>query len=77
MFTEAAPVNIGAIHITVVLGTVALMSVKESAWVTNVLVVINVVVRIFVIVLEAFFIKRANLTPSFRRRGPWRGAPAA
>ncbi len=73
LFTEKAPVNIGAILITVVLGTVALVGVKESARVTNVLVVIKVVGCIFVIVLGAFFVRGANLTPFIPASRPVEG----
>ncbi|GAA1903216.1 amino acid permease [Lapillicoccus jejuensis] len=63
LFTEDAPVNVGAILITVVLGIVALVGVKESARVTNALVVIKVAVCLFVVVAGLFFVKAANLTP--------------
>ncbi|MEO3938408.1 amino acid permease [Dermatophilaceae bacterium Soc4.6] len=63
LFTEKATVNIGAIGIAVVLGIVAMIGVKESARVTNVLVVIKVAVCLFVVVAGLFFVKRANLTP--------------
>ena len=63
LFTEKAHVNVGAILIVLVLGVVALVGVKESARVTNVLVVIKVAVCLFVIVAGLFFVSKANLTP--------------
>jgi len=63
LFTEAAKVNIGAIGITIVLGIVAMIGVKESARVTNTLVVVKVAVCLFVVVAGLFFVRSANLTP--------------
>ncbi|MFC6009078.1 amino acid permease [Angustibacter luteus] len=62
-FGEDAPVNIGAVAIVLVLGVIAVVGIRESARVTNVLVVIKVAVCLFVIVAGAFFVKSANLTP--------------
>ena len=63
LFTEEAPVNVGAIFIVLVLGTVAAVGVRESARVTNLLVVVKVAVCLFVIAAGLFFVKAANLTP--------------
>ena len=63
IFGEKSVVNVGAIVIVAVLGTVAAIGVKESARVTNTLVVVKVAICLFVIVAGAFFIKKANLTP--------------
>ncbi len=63
LFTEEAPVNVGAIFIVLVLGTVAAVGVRESARVTNALVVVKVAICLFVIVAGLFFIEAANLTP--------------
>jgi APA family basic amino acid/polyamine antiporter len=46
-----------------VLGAVAIKGVKESAWVTNALVIIKVSVCLFVILVGLFFIQKANLVP--------------
>lgn len=63
IFGEQSVVNVGAIVIVAVLGTVAAIGVKESARVTNTLVVVKVAICLFVIVAGAFFVKKANLTP--------------
>jgi APA family basic amino acid/polyamine antiporter len=63
LFGEEAPVNIGAVAIVLVLGIVAVIGIRESARVTNTLVVIKVAICAFVIVLGATFVKSANLTP--------------
>ena len=46
-----------------VLGVVAIVGIRESARVTNALVVVKVAICVFVIVAGAFFVKGANLTP--------------
>ncbi|HEU5485277.1 MAG TPA: amino acid permease [Microlunatus sp.] len=63
IFGEDSVVNLGAVAIVLVLGAVAIKGVKESAWVTNTLVIIKVSVCLFVIVVGLFFIQRANLVP--------------
>jgi APA family basic amino acid/polyamine antiporter len=63
LFTEDAPVNVGAIAIVLLLGTVAAIGVRESARVTNLLVLVKVAICLFVIVAGFFFVKAANLTP--------------
>jgi APA family basic amino acid/polyamine antiporter len=63
VFGENSVVNVGAILITAVLAVVAVVGVKQSAWVTNTLVVVKVAVCLFVIVAGAFLIRRPNLTP--------------
>jgi APA family basic amino acid/polyamine antiporter len=63
LFGEDAPVNVGAVAIVLVLGVVAIVGIRESARVTNVLVAIKVAICLFVIVAGAFFVKGANLTP--------------
>lgn len=60
---ENSVVNLGAVAIVLVLGTVAMVGIKESKWVTNTLVVIKVAVCLFVIVVGAFFVKASNLVP--------------
>jgi APA family basic amino acid/polyamine antiporter len=63
LFGEAAPVNVGAVLIVVVLGIVATVGIRESTWVTNALVVTKVAVCVFVVVAGVFFMKAANLMP--------------
>jgi APA family basic amino acid/polyamine antiporter len=63
LFGEDAPVNVGAVAIVAVLAVVAIVGIRESARVTNTLVVIKVAVCAFIIVAGAFFVKSANLTP--------------
>ena len=63
LFGEKAPVNVGAVAIVLVLGLVAIVGIRESARVTNALVVVKVAVCVFVIIAGAFFVKGANLTP--------------
>lgn len=60
---EDSVVNVGAIIIVTLLTIVAAMGIRESKVVTNALVVLKVSVVVFVIVVGAFFVKAANLTP--------------
>jgi len=63
LFGEDAPVNVGAVAIVLVLGVVAVVGIRESARVTNLLVAVKVAICAFVIVAGAFFVKSANLSP--------------
>lgn len=63
LFGEEAPVNVGAMAIVLLLGLVAVVGIRESARVTNLLVVVKVAICVFVIALGAFFVKAANLSP--------------
>ena len=63
IFGEDSVVNLGAVLIVLVLGAVAIKGVKESAWVTNTLVIIKVSVCLFVIFVGLFFVQKANLVP--------------
>lgn len=63
LFGESAPVNVGAALVVLVLGGVAWVGIRESKWLTNVLVVIKVLVCLFVIVAGAFYVKTANWRP--------------
>lgn len=63
LFGEESDVNLGAVFIVAVLAVVAVTGVKQSAWLTNVLVVVKVAVCLFVVVAGAFFVKAANLSP--------------
>jgi len=70
LFGEGSIVNVGAILIVLVLGAVAMVGIRESARVTNVLVVIKVAICLFVIVAGAFFVQRSNLTPFIPAAAP-------
>jgi len=75
---EGSVVNVGAIAITLVLGWVAMRGIRESAWVTNGLVVIKVVVCIFVIAVGAFYVKTSNWVPFIpESKSPEEGAVAS
>jgi APA family basic amino acid/polyamine antiporter len=63
LFGETAPVNVGSMAIVVLLGIVAVVGIRESARLTNILVAVKVLVCVFVVVVGAFFVKAANLTP--------------
>ena len=63
LFKEEATVNIGAIAIVLVLGVIAMMGIRESARVTNALVVVKVAICAFVVVAGLFFVNRDNLQP--------------
>jgi APA family basic amino acid/polyamine antiporter len=63
LFGESAPVNVGAVLVVLVLGAVAWVGIRESKWLTNVLVAIKVLVCLFVIVVGAFYVKAGNWTP--------------
>jgi APA family basic amino acid/polyamine antiporter len=65
LFGEEAPVNVGAALIVVVLGVIAAVGIRESKWVTNLLVLIKVTISVFVIVAGVFYLKASNLTPFF------------
>jgi APA family basic amino acid/polyamine antiporter len=62
-FGESSVVNVGAILITLLLGAVATVGIRQSSRVTNVLVVVKVGICVFVVIAGAFFLKAANLTP--------------
>lgn len=63
LFGESAPVNVGAVAIVLVLGLVAWVGIRESKWLTNLLVVIKVAVCLFVIAVGVFYVKTANWIP--------------
>lgn len=63
LFGEDAPVNVGAIAIVLLLGVVAVVGIRESARVTNILVAIKVAICLFIIVAGAFYVRAENLTP--------------
>jgi APA family basic amino acid/polyamine antiporter len=70
LFGEEATVNVGAAFIVVVLGVIAAVGIRESKWVTNLLVLIKVTITVFIIILGAFFVKVSNLTPFFPASKP-------
>ncbi len=63
LFGESAPVNVGAVAITLALGVVAYVGIRESKWVTNTLVAVKVLICLFVILAGAFYVKTSNWTP--------------
>ncbi|MFE0025748.1 amino acid permease [Amycolatopsis sp. NPDC059021] len=63
LFGEKATVNIGAVLIIAVLTVVAVIGIKQSAWLTNLLVVVKVAVCVLILVVGVFFVRSANLTP--------------
>jgi APA family basic amino acid/polyamine antiporter len=73
IFGEDSVVNVGAVVIALVLGTIAAIGIRESKLVTNALVVIKVSVCVFVIVAGIFFVKAANLTPWIPHSQPGNG----
>lgn len=73
LFTEEAPVNIGAVLIVLVLGTVAAVGIRESAHVTNTLVVVKVAISVFIIVAGFFFVEKSNLVPFIPESVPAEG----
>ncbi|MGW3468358.1 amino acid permease [Saccharopolyspora sp. NPDC000995] len=62
-FGEDAAVNVGATLIIAILTVIAVIGIRESSWVTNVLVVVKVAVCVLVIVAGLFFVRGANLLP--------------
>ena len=62
-FGESSVVNVGAIGITLLLGGIATVGIRQSSRVTNVLVVVKVAICIFIVVAGLFFVRAANLTP--------------
>src|SRR4051794_1401130 len=62
-FGEASDVNVGAIAIVAVLGVVAVVGIRESAWLTNLLVAVKVAICVFIIVAGAFYVRAANWHP--------------
>jgi len=63
LFGESSTFNLGAVFIVVVLGVVAFVGIRESKWLTNLLVVIKVLVCLFVILVGALYVKTANWAP--------------
>ncbi|MET1133084.1 MAG: amino acid permease [Aeromicrobium sp.] len=74
---EGSVVNVGAILIVLVLGWVAMRGIRESAWVTNGLVVIKVLVCLFVIAVGAFYVTTGNLVPFIPESQPPAGGESS
>ncbi|MDQ0380203.1 amino acid permease [Amycolatopsis thermophila] len=62
-FGEEATVNVGAVAIIAILTVIAVLGIRESARVTNLLVLVKVAVCVLILAVGVFFIKGANLTP--------------
>src|SRR4051794_30702768 len=60
---EGSVVNLGAIAIVLILGAIGIVGIRESARVTNLLVLVKVAICVFIVVAGAFFVKAANLSP--------------
>jgi APA family basic amino acid/polyamine antiporter len=63
LFGEAAPFNLGAALIVVVLTAIAIAGIRESARFTGGLVILKVAICVFVIAAGAFFVRGGNLSP--------------
>jgi APA family basic amino acid/polyamine antiporter len=63
LFGEGSVVNLGAMLIVLLLGVIAVVGIRESARVTNTLVLVKVAICVFVVVAGLFYVNRANLTP--------------
>jgi APA family basic amino acid/polyamine antiporter len=63
LFGEEATVNIGAVLIIAVLTVVAVVGIKLSSLVTNVLVIVKVAVCVLILAVGVFYVKASNLTP--------------
>lgn len=73
-FGEDATVNVGAVVIIAILTVVAVLGIRESAWATNVLVIVKVAVCVLILAVGVFFVKSANLTPFVPPSQPSGGA---
>jgi len=62
-FGEEATVNVGAVAIIAILTVIAVLGIRESSRLTNVLVLVKVAVCVLIVAVGVFFIKGANLTP--------------
>ncbi|HEX8096128.1 amino acid permease, partial [Jatrophihabitans sp.] len=63
IFGESSTINLGAMAITLVLGVIAALGIKESARVTSALVIVKVAICLFIIIAGAFFVKLSNWSP--------------
>jgi APA family basic amino acid/polyamine antiporter len=62
-FGESSTVNVGAVAVTLLLGMVATIGIRQSSRVTNTLVLVKISICVFVVVAGLFFVRAANLTP--------------
>ncbi|BBG01643.1 MULTISPECIES: APC family permease [Pseudonocardia] len=62
-FGEDATINVGAVAIIAVLTVVAVAGIRESARLTNVLVLVKLAVCLLILAVGAFYVNPANLTP--------------
>ncbi|SCE76602.1 basic amino acid/polyamine antiporter, APA family [Micromonospora viridifaciens] len=60
---EGSVVNLGAIAIVLILGVVATVGIRESARITNLLVLVKVAICVFIVVAGLFLVKATNLSP--------------
>jgi APA family basic amino acid/polyamine antiporter len=63
LFGETAPVNIGAVLIIALLTVVAVLGIRQSSLLTNVLVAVKLAVCVLIIGVGLFFLDVANLVP--------------
>ena len=76
-FGEDATVNVGAVLIIAVLTVVAVVGIKESSWLTNLLVLVKVAVCVLILAVGVFFVKGSNLTPFVPTAQPPSGSSSA
>ncbi|MFP5070598.1 amino acid permease [Pseudonocardia nantongensis] len=62
-FGEDATINIGAVVIIALLTAVAVSGIRESSRLTNLLVLLKLAVCVLILVVGAFFVNPANLSP--------------
>lgn len=60
---DGSTVNVGAVLLTLVLGAIAYVGVRQSARVTGVLVAVKVAICVFIIVVGLFYVKSSNISP--------------
>jgi APA family basic amino acid/polyamine antiporter len=73
LFGEQSVFNLGAVLIIGVLAVVAIVGIRQSAWLTNALVIIKVTACVLIIGIGIFYVTEANLNPFV----PPSGAPEA
>nr|WP_255426495.1 amino acid permease [Pseudonocardia sp. C8] len=72
-FGEDATVNVGAVAIIAVLTVVAVVGIRESAWLTNALVLVKLAVCVLILAVGVFYVDPANLTPFIPQAQPPEG----
>jgi APA family basic amino acid/polyamine antiporter len=63
LFGESAPFNVGAVLIIALLTVVAVLGIRQSSRVTNVLVAVKLAVCVLIVAVGLFFVDAANLVP--------------